>query len=251
MPLAALVSSPAGGEGTARRAVEGAVAPPQLQALCRLRLERPRRGLEPRSRLVVEGRQRLAHARVVGVEPGDLRRVEQRARRSARRSIGRERQRLEAEHRPLATCDLARLARESGSRCGCRRRRSCSSPARSTGSCPARARRAPSWRCAAAPRARTDSCRRRGRCRGRNRARSPTAAAGRSRRAARRSCPSGSGAGDGDMALQHAREALAHLRRRLADRDRAGDVGRAVQILGAGIDQDRARPDSSAGRSLG
>ena len=39
------------------------------------------------------------------------------------------------------------------------------------------------------------------------------------------------------MALQHAGEAVAHFRGRLADRHRAGDVGGAVQILRAGIDQ--------------
>ena len=42
---------------------------------------------------------------------------------------------------------------------------------------------------------------------------------------------------DRDMAAQHAGEAVAHFRRRLADRDGAGDVGGAVLILRAGIDQ--------------
>ena len=45
---------------------------------------------------------------------------------------------------------------------------------------------------------------------------------------------------DRDMAAQHAGEAVAHLRRRLADRDGAGDVGGAVFILRAGIDQQRS-----------
>ena len=45
------------------------------------------------------------------------------------------------------------------------------------------------------------------------------------------------GGGDGDMALQHAGEAVAHFLARLADRHGAGDVGGAVAILGAGIDQ--------------
>src|SRR5262245_52120617 len=50
------------------------------------------------------------------------------------------------------------------------------------------------------------------------------------------------------MALEHAGEALAHLRRRLADRDSAGDVGGAVLILRAGIDQDQlARLDRPIG----
>ncbi len=44
-------------------------------------------------------------------------------------------------------------------------------------------------------------------------------------------------AGQRQVALQHQGEALAHLGGRLADGDRAGDVGRAVQVLGAGIDQ--------------
>src|SRR5271165_4042746 len=43
------------------------------------------------------------------------------------------------------------------------------------------------------------------------------------------------------MALQHAREAVAHLRRWLADRNRARHVGGAVEILGAGIEQDCGR----------
>jgi hypothetical protein len=40
-----------------------------------------------------------------------------------------------------------------------------------------------------------------------------------------------------DHALQHEREALAHLVGRRADGDGAGDVGGAVLILRAGIDQ--------------
>src|SRR3546814_4048966 len=43
--------------------------------------------------------------------------------------------------------------------------------------------------------------------------------------------------GQRDMAFQHLGEATAHFRRRGADRDRAGDVGRAVGILAARIDQ--------------
>ena len=43
--------------------------------------------------------------------------------------------------------------------------------------------------------------------------------------------------GDGDMAFENAREAVLHFRRRFADDDGARDVGRAVFILRAGIDQ--------------
>src|SRR5438105_151874 len=42
---------------------------------------------------------------------------------------------------------------------------------------------------------------------------------------------------DRDVAAQHPGKAVAHLGRRLADRDGAGDVGGAVLILRAGIDQ--------------
>ena len=57
-------------------------------------------------------------------------------------------------------------------------------------------------------------------------------------------------AGDGDVALEDPREALAHLGGRLADGDRAGDVGRAVLILRAGIDQiDLAGPRVAIGRA--
>ncbi len=45
--------------------------------------------------------------------------------------------------------------------------------------------------------------------------------------------------GDGDMALQHAGEAVAHLVARRADGDGAGDVGGAVLVLRAGIDQEQ------------
>ena len=41
-----------------------------------------------------------------------------------------------------------------------------------------------------------------------------------------------------DHALEHAREAVLHLRRRFADDDRAGDIRRAVEILPAGIDEE-------------
>jgi hypothetical protein len=39
------------------------------------------------------------------------------------------------------------------------------------------------------------------------------------------------------MALEHAREAVAHFSCRLADRDRPRHVGRSVEILGAGIEE--------------
>ena len=42
--------------------------------------------------------------------------------------------------------------------------------------------------------------------------------------------------GQGQMALQHQGETLAHLLAGFAHGDRAGDVGGAVQVLGAGID---------------
>src|SRR3954447_16612053 len=45
------------------------------------------------------------------------------------------------------------------------------------------------------------------------------------------------GGGNRDMALEHAGEAVAHLVGRLADRHGAGDVGGAVDILAARIDQ--------------
>ena len=44
-------------------------------------------------------------------------------------------------------------------------------------------------------------------------------------------------AGNRDVPAKHAGETVAHFRRRLADRNRAGHVGGAVFILGAGIDQ--------------
>src|SRR5438105_4419834 len=43
--------------------------------------------------------------------------------------------------------------------------------------------------------------------------------------------------GERDMPLKHAREAVAHLVAGLADRDRAGDVGRAIEILRAGVEE--------------
>ncbi len=56
------------------------------------------------------------------------------------------------------------------------------------------------------------------------------------------------------MAFQHQGVALAHLRRRLADGDGAGDVGGAVQVLGPGIDQQQAArlglADLRAGRPV-
>src|SRR5438270_884958 len=41
-----------------------------------------------------------------------------------------------------------------------------------------------------------------------------------------------------DVALQHAREAIAHFGRGCADRYRARDVGRAVLVLRAGVDEE-------------
>ena len=50
-------------------------------------------------------------------------------------------------------------------------------------------------------------------------------------------------AGDRDMALEHAREAVAHLGARTADGDRARDVGRSVLVLAAAVDEEEAAPD--------
>ena len=56
------------------------------------------------------------------------------------------------------------------------------------------------------------------------------------------------GAGNRDMAAQHPGKAVAHLLGRLADRDGAGDVGGAVLILRAGIDQQQvAEGDAAVG----
>src|SRR3982750_4756708 len=45
------------------------------------------------------------------------------------------------------------------------------------------------------------------------------------------------GGGDRNVALENTREPVAHLVGRLADRHRAGDVGGAIDILAAGVDQ--------------
>ena len=45
--------------------------------------------------------------------------------------------------------------------------------------------------------------------------------------------------GNGDMALQHQREALAHFLPWVADGDRARHVGRAVLVLAARVDQEQ------------
>ena len=44
---------------------------------------------------------------------------------------------------------------------------------------------------------------------------------------------------DRDVALEHPGEAVAHFRRGLADRHGAGDVGGAVLVLAAGVDQEQ------------
>src|SRR5579864_5436532 len=55
-----------------------------------------------------------------------------------------------------------------------------------------------------------------------------------------------------DMALEHPSEVLAHLVARLADRDGAGDIGGAVEILRAGIEQiERARLEQLLGLRAG
>ena len=55
-------------------------------------------------------------------------------------------------------------------------------------------------------------------------------------------------AGDRDVAFQHAREAVAHQRGRPPDRDRARDVGRAVLVLRAAVDEKDAALDFAVGR---
>ena len=80
-----------------------------------------------------------------------------------------------------------------------------------------------------------------GRCRGRNRApASHSAAAGQSIELARPWCRREARGGDGDVALEHPGETVALLGAGLAlaaAEDGAGDVGGAVQILRAGIDE--------------
>eukprot|EP01133_Synstelium_polycarpum_P025109 gene25109-biopygen21659 len=43
--------------------------------------------------------------------------------------------------------------------------------------------------------------------------------------------------GDGDDALEHQRELALHVIRRFADGEGAGDIGRAVAVLAAAVDQ--------------
>ena len=56
------------------------------------------------------------------------------------------------------------------------------------------------------------------------------------------------GARDRDMAFEHAGEAVAHERARPPDGDRARDVGRAVLVLRAAVDEKDAAPDFPVGR---
>ena len=139
------------------------------------------------------GRDRLADARVVRVEPGELGGREER-RLDEGAVDRRQRQGLEAVEGGLAAGRGRRPApRRPGSRSGSRTRRSCSSRARSTRSSRAGAPRCcRPWRSDAGPRGPRGSCRPRGRCRGRSRARRPRAARARGRRAGSRSSPSGS-----------------------------------------------------------
>ena len=55
------------------------------------------------------------------------------------------------------------------------------------------------------------------------------------------------GAGDRDMAFEHAGETVAHERARTPDGDRAGDVGRAVFVLRAAVDEENAALDFPIG----
>src|ERR1019366_7771249 len=54
-------------------------------------------------------------------------------------------------------------------------------------------------------------------------------------------------AGDRDMALQHAGKAVPHFGGWLADREGARDVGRAILVLAAGIDQEYPFADLRVG----
>ena len=72
----------------------------------------------------------------------------------------------------------------------------------------------------------------------------PQRRAARRRRVCAPETPLGNTGGrDGDVALQHAREMIPHVASGSADDDRARDVGRAVEILRAGIDEIDAAPD--------
>ena len=111
-------------------------------------------------------------------------------------------------------------------------------------------RRCRSWRCAAGLRGPTGSCRRRGRCRGRSRARPATAHSAPACRAAQPLVPSGKRAVA--MAIWPFSTSVKCRRMSslgVADGDRAGDVGGAVDILRAGIDQiELARLELPVGR---
>ena len=54
--------------------------------------------------------------------------------------------------------------------------------------------------------------------------------------------------GDGDVALEHAGEAVAQLGARPADADRAGDVGGAVLVLAAAVDEEQPAADRQVRR---
>ena len=55
------------------------------------------------------------------------------------------------------------------------------------------------------------------------------------------------GAGDRDVTFQHTGEPVTHERARPPDRDRAGDVGRAVFVLRAAVDEKDAALDFPIG----
>ena len=55
------------------------------------------------------------------------------------------------------------------------------------------------------------------------------------------------GAGDRDVTFQHTGEPVAHKRARPSDGDRAGDVGRAILILRAAVDEKDAALDCPIG----
>ena len=152
---------------------------------------------------------------------------------------------LEAEHRSVAARRGSPAGgRRRGSRCGCRRRPRGSSRARSTGSCPAAAARGRGATGSAGPRGRRDRRRRHGRCRGRSRAGAPERGAGDRVDVAPGEARGPAQPRHGDQALQDQGERADRLGRHRADGDGAGDVGGAVEVLGAAVDEQQlARRD--------
>ena len=207
---------------------------------------------EPAARLFRNERQKFpTHVGVIGVEPVDfLARHQERS--TSRRSIGAS----VSVSKRLSGFSAPRLPAPRSpapdSRCGCRSGRSCNSPARWTGSCRASAPRSRAWKCAPVLHAPRDSCRRRDRCRDRSRARPPIDGA----RAKLSSCAPVMPSGNTARAMAMWPLSTRVKRSRISSVgsptiDGAGDVGGAVQILGAGIDQERRARERSCGWSCG